>query len=113
MTIHVYWNLNKKCWSVRHKGLIIKHLKTMTMQDCSFHVQPAGRERVVKTKVKQVHAYVKGNITGEDVTTTSIGKRISYNPYKRDHFVFASTNERVDTTNALYFNESGQVYEII
>jgi hypothetical protein len=64
------------------------------LTDVTFHVQPAGRERVRRTGRKNVHAYVKGdydtvminNLTNEELDN---GRAITYNPYKYDSFVYA------------------------
>jgi hypothetical protein len=55
MRVQVYYNLHKRCLSVRHRGKVIKHAKSVILRDASFRVQPAGRERVLKQKRKNVH----------------------------------------------------------
>ena len=62
MRVQVYYNLHKRCLSIRHRGKVIKHAKSVILRDASFRVQPAGRERVLKQKRKNVHAYVAGEL---------------------------------------------------
>jgi hypothetical protein len=101
MRVHVYYNLQKRCLSIRHRGKVIKHAKSVILRDASFRVQPAGRERVLKQKRKNVHAYVAGELV-EDFWFTEPssrifeGKRIvTYNPYKHKSFVDTNTGQPV------------------
>tara|TARA_R110000851_G_scaffold59052_1_gene136866 strand:- start:33 stop:587 length:555 start_codon:yes stop_codon:yes gene_type:complete len=55
--IYVYRNLHQKCWSVKYRGLVIAHTPTAFMWDVEFVVNEAGRQRVLKEGVKNVHAY--------------------------------------------------------
>ena len=58
--VEVYYNLHKKCLSVRKRGLVIDHVSSILLKNAEFVVQPAGRKRVVKEKRKNVHAYIRG-----------------------------------------------------
>ena len=101
MRVQVYYNLQKRCLSIRHRGRVIKHSKSVILRDASFRVQPAGRERVLREKRKNVHAYVSGELM-EDFWFTEPSSRIfkkkqvvTYNPYKYKTFVEESTGEPV------------------
>ena len=92
--IEVYYNLHKKCLSVRKRGLVIDHLSSILLKNAEFVVQPAGRKRVVKEKRKNVHAYIRG----ERVAVASFdskSERITYNPYKNKSFVSVETGKPV------------------
>ena len=60
MKIEVYWNLHKEMFSVRHKGKVIAHVACINVKDAKFVVQKAGRERVLREKKKNVHAFIRG-----------------------------------------------------
>lgn len=90
----VYWNLHKKLFSLRQSGKVIAHMGKLCLTDVTFHVQPAGRERVRREGKKNVHAYVKGNYDGvmlANLTDDDLedARPITYNPYKYDTFVYA------------------------
>lgn len=101
MRVHVYWNIHKKCWSIKHKGKVIKHADKVSLADCTFHVQPAGRARVLREKRKNVHAYICGTLVDDAVDEThspvrglhNIGlwrglhERIVYDPYLYESFM--------------------------
>ena len=84
MKVQVYYNLHKKCLSVRRKGKIIAHRSSIGLTNASFVVQEGGRQRVLREKRKNVHAY----ITGEWANTSKPGNSfiVCYNPYKLNSF---------------------------
>ena len=95
--VQVYYNLHKKCLSIRHKGKVIEHAQEVTLTDARFHVQQAGRERVLKQKRKNVHAYISGKLkesfwfiqSPKYIWTAK--QRVTYNPYKYKNFVDKET----------------------
>lgn len=65
MRVECYYNLHKLVFSVRalegpDKGRVIAHATRVLLKDVSFVVQKAGREKVLKTGQKNVHAFVRG-----------------------------------------------------
>jgi hypothetical protein len=89
LKVFVYFNLHKKVWSVRHKGIVIAHLTHLTLSNVEYRVSQAGRQRVLTEKKKNVHAGVYGTITSlTDITTIATAK-VTYNPYKYSSFVTA------------------------
>ncbi len=92
--VEVYYNLHKKCLSVRKRGLVVDHVNSILLKNARFVVQPAGRKRVLKEKRKNVHAFVRG----ERVAVASFdgkSERITYNPYKYKSFVSVETGKPV------------------
>ncbi len=93
MKVEVYWNLHKKCWSIRHKGKVIAHAKSVYLQDVQWVVQPGGQARVRKQGRKNVHAFARGELLDAKTysechvkySTLDVGVR--YNPYLNDTFV--------------------------
>jgi len=111
MKIQVYFNLHKRKLSVRHKGKVIEHASQVLLKNATFHVQPAGREKVLREKRKNVHAYV----SGERVCVASFSSKaehIAYNPYKWKTFVNVETEKPVHSRGIVristhYFNKQG------
>jgi len=60
--VKVYYNLQKECLSVidAETGLLYCHAHRVELHDAKFRVQLAGRNRVIKEKRKNVHAYIVG-----------------------------------------------------
>ena len=85
-SVEVYRNLHKQCYSIKQDGLVKAHADHITLKKCTFHVNEQGRDRVRKTKRKEVHAWVKGFLSKLSIPPLWYN-RIHYNPYKTDHFV--------------------------
>jgi len=91
MRVEVYFNLHKHVFSVRQcsTGRVILHSAKVHIRDPEFVVRKSGRDRVLREGKKNVHAFVRGNITvfddfDPDYLDYSL---VSYNPYKFDTFV--------------------------
>lgn len=96
--VEVYKNLHKGCWSVRQDGIVRFHTDYITLKLVQFRVGQKGRERVIREKAKNVHAFVKGFLCQAKEIDGALGEdqkwdTVSYNPYKGDSF-FNRTNER-------------------
>lgn len=93
MRVYVYFNLHKKCFSVKalegeNKGRVIAHSQEICLRDVTFKVSEAGRQRVLATKRKNVHAGVVGTVANwVDAPYDNNGQAVGYNPYKYDSFV--------------------------
>jgi hypothetical protein len=81
--VKVYRNLHKGCWSIKQNGLVKAHSDEINLFDCEFLVNEKDRQKVIKQKRKNVHAFVKGYIWN---TPMDLIKQVSYNPYVRDSF---------------------------
>jgi hypothetical protein len=103
----VYRNLHKNCFSIQTivRGFnktsykVIGHSETIFMYHCKFKVLEVGRERVVKEKRKNVHAYVMP-ISIEKVDKTLVFdvtnlREIYYNPYEHKTFVYKDSGVEV------------------
>lgn len=84
--VFVYWNLHKKCWSIRHKGKVLFHAANLMLSDCTLKVSEKGRQRVLREGKKYVHAGVEGCLS-VDASPQGDGVRvIGYNPRKGGTF---------------------------
>tara|TARA_A100001011_G_scaffold127031_1_gene133917 strand:+ start:1954 stop:2208 length:255 start_codon:yes stop_codon:yes gene_type:complete len=64
------------------------------MWDCYFHVDMKGREKVIREKRKNVHAFIKGFLqNAECVDTDRPATEVTYNPYKYETFVEKDTEK--------------------
>ena len=102
MRVEVYWNLRKNCYSVRDcsTGRVVEHTNSLWIRNPVFVVRQAGREKVLRDKQKNVHAFVRGELgegTLKNVTFSGFpdeDKRIAtYNPYKSCTFVDKKTGK--------------------
>lgn len=105
MRVFVYFNLHKKCWSVKalegpDKGRVIAHEDTVNLIRPKFKVSQAGRKRVLKERAKNVHAGVEGIWTRQSLFKVhSRCVEVTYNPYKYSSFVMSSNKYPIYTAN--------------
>lgn len=103
MLVDIYYNLHKKCLSVRarrgpDKGRVVQHRQKALIQDVSFVVNQRGREKVVAEKRKNVHAFVRGKMKDEYRGLVTVGLKeisVSYNPYKSSSFINEKTKQPI------------------
>ena len=89
-SVEVYRNLHRNCYSIKQDGLVKAHADELTLDECTFHVNASGRERVRKAKRKEVHAWIRGFLSpnqGVHLIPPKWFNQIFYNPYKHDHFM--------------------------
>ena len=112
MRVFVYFNLHKKCFSIKalegdRKGRVVAHSTTVLLEGCKFKVSEAGRQRVLREKRKNVHAGVTGTWINADRVESCyeflsmVGRQVSYNPYKYDSFVIKATEQTVDRADVV------------
>lgn len=115
MKVRVYYNLNKSVWSVQHyipgKGWRVReHLKSLVLEDVTFKISEAGRQRVIRESRKNVHAYAIGELVEREGEGYSGHLPCaSYNPYKAAHFTNTATGQRVDRTMQAIFTRDRKV----
>jgi hypothetical protein len=94
--VQVYRNLHQDCWSVRQSGKVVAHVEYIWLRDARMNVGQLGRLRVLKTKQKNVHAYISGyvepvlsawELENELESQGNDWKEVTYNPYKSNKFV--------------------------
>jgi hypothetical protein len=115
--VAVYFNLHKKVFSIKalngpFKGRVIGHSDYVELENCTFKVSEAGRQRVLREKRKNVHAYVVGDLVGIDEQPIC-GEAATYNPYKFSTFVRSFNEEPLHKANTVQMkaeNNRGRIY---
>lgn len=88
MMVDAYRNLNDDCISLRRRddGIVARHTQEARIDEPVFVVQPAGRERVRQEGRKNVHAFVRGELTDTE-PPSGAPTPVTYNPYEHESFV--------------------------
>ena len=96
-SVDVYRNLQTGLWSVRQGGIVRCHIDQVWLSRVTYHVSEAGRQRVIRDRRKNVHAFMRGrvltagavsNLANEIGRSCGVPERdIAYNPYKCDQFM--------------------------
>ena len=125
MKVLIYRNLHNGLISIKSasSGLVLGHAQSVDIAWADFVVNEAGRQRVLKDRQKNVHAYVKGlllNTRGfKPYKGRSLGPVygaldtihkatvVSYNPYKAPHFVIKGTSDRVSKASLCTVSHDG------
>ena len=99
MKVFVYFNLRRKLFSIKalegeSKGKVIGHSRQIVLENVTYKVSEAGRQRVIREKRKNVHAGVVGEVThllapllSASVEWGECKERVRYNPYKHSNFI--------------------------
>ena len=93
--VEVYFNLHKKCWSIRQSGASVIHADFVEIKEPQFVVQQGGNARVRLEKRKNVHAFVRGYLTERVGIFPKNQKLVTYNPYKHTSFVERGTDKPI------------------
>ena len=106
----IYYNVHKKKLSVRSRekesyGRVIAHEDAVLLIGCAFVVSEAGRQRVLRSRRKNVHAVVRGEwVTDWSEKETNLfssknpldqWRVVTYNPYRNETFVTLSDGEPI------------------
>ncbi len=133
MKTRVYFNLHKKRWSVQLKNAkgnwyVAFHANVVSLSGVTFRVSEAGRQRVIRTHRKNVHAFACGELAGmwgasvvKDIRNVPVMEelskasepnrlcwdRLTYNPFKYEGFVVAdATNVLVKMSPAVFLEKT-------
>lgn len=107
----VYYNLHKHTFSVQQKGLVVLHLDMVVMNDAEFRVNETGRQRVLKEKRKNVHAFVNGSLSFSTEDVDSSYREAAYNPYLYDSFVDKETGQRINKADKVILRDKKIFYK--
>lgn len=88
----IYRNLHRGCWSIKDakSKLVLGYCMDVQLKDVTTKVSEAGRQKVIREKKKNVHAFIKGKIVGFDKGKHK--KTAYYNPYKTKTFLDENGN---------------------
>lgn len=111
--VQVYRNLRKQQWSVRDAKTrkVIDHCDELYLEQCLLYVSESGRQRVLRDKRKNVHAWIDG-IIRDKKDDLPPPRQITYNPYKYRKFVVADNEFEVVYAGAVFLNRDGRALAI-
>jgi hypothetical protein len=95
--VKVYRNLHKGSFSIQDakSRRVIAYADGFLLSNVSMHVSKSGRNKVLTTKQKCVHAYIVGEFRGLDFDSISNYQSIYYNPYTTESFILLDTNQSI------------------
>ena len=92
----MYRNLNNGLMSVQVKvpgkgWLVAGHVTDLVLSGVTFHVSERGRQRVLRDRCKNVHAWAQGLLVAEYRPDLVATVDLKYNPYTDQTFVQRQT----------------------
>lgn len=83
----IYRNLHQgEKFSIRERGRVIDRLTDFTAEGITFTVSKSGRDRVLRERRKNVHAFVVCQSWSKGIVNL-LGPVLMYNPYLADTFM--------------------------
>ena len=130
--VRVYRNLHTGTLSMQTKTekgwRVTAHPHGVILDSCKFVVREGGRQRVLREKRKNVHAFIEGTLVrqvvageeaverggggvlvGEEVHT---GQRARYNPYKYSSWVGPSEEKVTGADRTVVTSDGGVTYSV-
>lgn len=116
---HIGKGKNGEVWySVRQDGIVKVRARCVLLVNVTLHVSEAGRQRVLRDLVKNVHAFIRGRVARSAFGVNGYGMgeflagRATYNPYKFETFVTLATDPPRPLTEAkaVLLNDRGMTY---
>ena len=98
--VEIYKNLHNGLFSVRQNGLVVAHVESIVLSYPRIKINESGRQKVIRDKAKNVHAFITGFPNCVNKCFTIDDKHaITYNPYKYKTFVYKDSLHDVRPTN--------------
>lgn len=97
-TVRIYRNLNNGMLSIQAKHgktwKVVGHVTDCILENVIFRIGEAGRQRVIRERCKNVHAWGEGILVGKtaDIFTPIA---LSYDPYSDQTFMQRGTNHAI------------------
>lgn len=106
--VDVYRNLTKRCWSVRENGKVVDHVEAIALEDVSFRVSEAARQRVLRLGQRAVLAWATGLVTDTPMQPGS--ERIKFDPFEME--TFRSGTTPVFWMSLAHFDRNGRCWGV-
>jgi len=115
--VRVFRNWKRGCYNIR-QGRFVVSAREVCLGDVEFLVRQSGRQRMLESGRKNVHAYAVGNLLDFVLVTepcrlldrASMGRALHYNPLISDRFVDSQTLAPLNGVDRAYFLEKGATY---
>jgi hypothetical protein len=91
--VYIYRNLHETNgfkYSIKQNGKVVGRTNQIVLKDVKFKVNEKSRQRVVREKSKNVHAYVVGKIIPSIENFACLSGKVTYNPYINETFVYGA-----------------------
>lgn len=107
--VRVYKNLHRKTFSLLKYGLVIGYSNHLIMRNVKVVINKSGRDRAIKTKQRNVHAFLEGDCytSPSVIECSNLPREIKYSP-ERGFTVDGETRTHFECVRLKH----GQAFEI-
>jgi hypothetical protein len=116
--VRVFKNLKHGCYSIMQRGVVKASARIVRLADVEFRVGEKGRQRMIRERRKNVHAFAVGHLVDyvhpsdlRDIAPPQ-GRGAFYDPYRFGSFVDSETEAPVTAVRVAHFDEDGVVYSL-
>lgn len=113
MRVRCYYNLTKKTFSIVNvsTGKVVGHANSVHLSNVKFTVREGGRQQVLRTRTKNVHAFVTGDLlwSGDLTLRIPFVHEAYYNPYTCETFIDKGNEQPIYSADAAIL-QNRQVY---
>jgi hypothetical protein len=116
--VRVFKNLKHGCYSIMQRGVVKASARIVRLADVEFRVGEKGRQRMIRERRKNVHAFAVGHLVdyvhpsdSRDIAPPQ-GRGAFYDPYRFESFVDSETEAPVTAVRVAHFDEDGVVYSL-
>lgn len=114
--VRVIRNWKHDCYTILQNGTPKASARQVHLADVEFRVRQSGRNKMLREKRRNVHAYAVGRLIDythpdEDRVIGNIrGRAVAYDPYRAAAFVDVETDTPVTAARVVHFAENGVFY---
>jgi hypothetical protein len=111
--VDVYWNTQRRLWSVRVRGRVAGHVPFITLRRCRMVIRETERLRAVQKRQRSVHAWVRGEPTDLTVDNAMGLVRFGYSPWHAEHFTIRPGYQPLHSARLVVFTARGEAWALI
>lgn len=118
LPVRVFKNWKHGCYSIMQRGVVRASASQVRLTNVEFRVREAGRQRMLREKQKNVHAFAVGHLVDfvhpseSRIIEPMAGRGAFYDPYRFESFVDSETRAPVTVVRSAYFDEDGVIYSL-
>jgi hypothetical protein len=114
--VRVFRNWKRGCWSIMQDGALRASARQVRLAGVEFVVRESGRQRMLRERRKNVHAYAVGRLVDwvhpDDARELAAldGRAVFYDAYRFACFVDRDSHAPVLGAGAVRLDEAGVTY---
>lgn len=86
--VYIYRNLHRKgkVYSIMQNTVVVGHCENLNLTEATFIINKAGKKKAIETKIRNVHAFIKGFICNAENIDEQDFVKLYYHPFEQFGF---------------------------